>query len=161
MSKAYKKYSAEVLRSIENKEIRDRIEYLLDWYSKKATRCKIKYYIFASIGIIGPALVTLISNCNIFQESCLVPIISTVTSICAGILVLTRWQEGWIRYRSTVENIKSKLTLYIVEIKSVTGEEKQKKDEIFIQDIEEIVQSENFEWSKIRKRKQNEDEEDK
>ena len=40
MNREYKKYFTEVLRSIENKEIRDRIEYLLYWYNKRATRKK-------------------------------------------------------------------------------------------------------------------------
>ena len=150
MNREYKKYFTEVLRSIENKEIRDRIEYLLCWYNKRATRSKIKYYIFASVGIIGPALITLISSCKFFEESCLIPIISTISSICAGILVLTRWQEGWVRYRNTVEHIKSKLSIYIIEIQSMTNEEKQIKDREFIKEIEKIVQNENFEWSKIR-----------
>lgn len=158
MNKAYKKYSKRTLRSIENEEIRSRIEYLLDWYNKKATRCKIKYYIFASIGIVGPALITLISSYKCFQESCIVPVISTISAICAGILVLTRWQEGWIRYRSTVELIKSKLSIYIVETKSITDKEKQKKDEEFIKCIEEIVQNENYEWIKVRDQKIKDDE---
>lgn len=150
MNREYKKYFTEVLRSIENKEIRDRIEYLLCWYNKRATRSKIKYYICASVGIIGPALITLISSCKILEKSCLIPIISTVSTICAGILVMTRWQEGWVRYRNTVEHIKSKLSIYIIEIQSMEDEKKLEKDKEFIKEIEEIVQNENFEWSKIR-----------
>ena len=150
MNREYKKYFTEVLRSIENKEIRDRIEYLLCWYNKRATRSKIKYYICASVGIIGPALITLISSCRILEESCLIPIISTVSTIFAGILVMTRWQEGWVRYRNTVEHIKSKLSIYIIEIQSMENEKKLEKDKEFIKEIEEIVQNENFEWSKIR-----------
>ncbi len=150
MNKEYKKYSIEILKSIENKEIRDRIEYLLYWYNKRATRCKIKYYIFSSIGIIGPAFITLISGCKILNESILVPIISTLSSICAGILILTRWQEGWIRYRKTVEHVKSKLAIYVVEVQGLDNVEKREKDMKFIKEIEEIVQNENFEWSKIR-----------
>lgn len=150
MNREYKKYFTEVLRSIENKEIRDRIEYLLCWYNKRATRSKIKYYICASVGIIGPALITLTSSCRILEESCLIPIISTVSTIFAGILVMTRWQEGWVRYRNTVEHIKSKLSIYIIEIQSMEDEKKLEKDKEFIKEIEEIVQNENFEWSKIR-----------
>ena len=107
MNKEYKKYRNEVLKCIETKEIRDRMEYLLNWYSRKATQCKRRYYIFAAIGIIGPALVTVISNCTYLSDFCLVPVISTCSSIGTAILALTRWQEGWIRYRRTVEHIKT------------------------------------------------------
>ena len=150
MNKEYKKYRDEVLKSIDNKDIKNRIEYLLNWYSRKATRCKYKYYIFAAVGIIGPALVTLISNCTYLKNTCAVPVISTFSSICAGILVLTRWQESWIRYRRTVELIKSEIGKYLIDITEITGGKKLQRDKEFVNKIEDIVINENSEWTSIR-----------
>ena len=150
MNKEYKKYRNEVLKCIETKEIRDRMEYLLNWYSRKATQCKRRYYIFAAIGIIGPALVTVISNCTYLSDFCLVPVISTCSSIGTAILALTRWQEGWIRYRRTVEHIKSYISIYIVSLQGATDVEKIVIDKEFIKKIDNLVLDENSEWTNIR-----------
>ena len=136
MNKEYKKYRNEVLKCIETKEIRDRMEYLLNWYSRKATQCKRRYYIFAAIGIIGPALVTVISNCTYLSDFCLVPVISTCSSIG--------------RYRRTVEHIKSYISIYIVSLQGATDVEKIGIDKEFIKKIENLVLDENSEWTNIR-----------
>lgn len=109
---------------------------------------------FASLGIIGPALVTLISSCSTLIDSCFVPIISITSSIGTAILVLTRWQDGWLRYRKTVERIKSLISIYLVEINDETLSVIKKSDinQKFINKIEEIVIEENCEWVSIRKK---------
>lgn len=151
-------------KEIENKIIKERIGYLLKWYSKKSTRCKLLYYFCASISIIIPALITLITSCTTMESTefiyfldykCVISLLSTIATIVAGILALTRWQEGWIRYRTTIEIIKSSLTVYLVERES-PQEDIKKMDEKFIKEIEEIVKNENMEWLRTRKNQKQE-----
>lgn len=155
MNKDFEKYRDDVLNSIDNDIIQNRIEYLLNWYSKRAKQCKRRYYIFASVGIIAPALITLISSCKSYDGSCLIPIISTISTICAAFLVLTRWQEGWIRYRETLEHIQVEIDRYLINIVGLTGNEKLDKDKEFVNTIEEIVLNENKKWSNTRNQSSN------
>lgn len=155
MNDNFEKYRDEILKSIENKDIKNRIEYLLNWYSKRAKQCKRRYYVFASVGIIGPTLVTLISSYKCVDLSCLIPIISAISSICAGILVLTRWQEGWIRYRETLECIQSEINNYLADIVGISNVEKIQKDRDFVKNIEKIVLNENKKWSNTRTQNSN------
>lgn len=155
MCKDEREYCDEVLKYISNGEIRNRIKYLLNWYTKKANRCKYKYYIFSFIGIIGPALITLISSYESTNYKWMIPVISTISSICAGILVLTQYREGWLRYRKSVEQIKSYTNIYLVEIQELLGGKKTEKDKEFIKLIEKIVLEENIEWFNTRNKEIN------
>lgn len=155
MRKQEKEYIENINGSIEEEVLRKRIEYLLTWYSHKATRNKYLYFTFVAISIIAPALITLINSCvkDSFlgmDKTCLISFISTIATIFAGILAITRWQEGWLRYRKTAELIKSKVSIYLIQRKNSENDNK-KMDNEFISEIEDIVQKENAEWLSMRR----------
>lgn len=151
-----KKYIEKIEQSIDNKIVQERIKYLLIWYSHKATINKYLYFAFVAISIIAPALITLINSCvkDSFlgmNKTCLISLISTIATIFAGILAITRWQEGWLRYRKTAELIKSKVSIYLIKRKNSENDDNKKIDNEFISEIEDIVQKENAEWLSMRR----------
>ena len=151
--KKEKEYIESIKKKIANEIIRDRIVYLLEWYSKKATWDKRLYLFCASISVIAPATITLINSCFKQYANCLIPIISTFASIVAGILALTRWQEGWIRYRSTTEKIKSNVNLFLQDVQYASSGTIKYIEKDFLKEVEDICNDENIEWSKEKKNK--------
>lgn len=149
-----RKYIEALDSAIVNKNIKLRVIYLLNWYSRRATNCKRCYYTCVFISIIAPAFIALINGCfTELSEGTLIifglnkieiiSIISTIATISAGILAVTRWQDGWFRYRYANELIKSEVSLYLVKKEK---ENDDNIDQVFMNRIEQIVANENNEW---------------
>lgn len=139
---------------ITNEVIKDRVVYLLKWYSKKATWDKRLYFFCACVSVIAPASITLINSCFKQYSNCLIPFISTFATIVAGILALTRWQEGWLRYRKTAEQIKSETSKFLLEMDHASHDTKNDIEKKFLDKLEDISSDENMEWAKGNKENQ-------
>lgn len=112
-----RRYFKFVEEKIENEIIRERILYLLKWYSRRATLWKIFYFISVIIGIVAPTIMTFINGIDLPDETILelidkrtfLSLLSTISIIVAGILAITRWHDGWLRYRRAAEMLTGKL----------------------------------------------------
>ena len=153
MARDEKNYIKKIGDMFENDMIKVRVIYLLNWYSKKASKYRIKYFICAFLSVVIPACITLISNI-LKNTYYVIPVLSTIGTITAGILAISRWQEGWLRYRKTVESIKSEISVYLVMRNYHNSLENNEKvyevDLLFLEKIEEIVKYENNEWVSLR-----------
>lgn len=97
-----RRYFKFVEEKIENEIVRERILYLLKWYSRRATLWKIFYFISVIIGIVAPTIKTFINGIDLPDDTILriidkrtfLSLLSTISIIVAGILAITRWHDG-------------------------------------------------------------------
>lgn len=139
-------------KDIENKVVKERIRSAGEWYIEQAIRCKRSFYILSIIGIILPLVISCVNVLGSDHEylvRVVTTIASAVVSLTTGILTFTKLREKWTLYRSTIEIMKSELTLYAIGKKS----EKDLYDLVY--NLEEIMSKEHSKWKKIQ---QDEDE---
>ena len=136
-------------KNIENEVIRERIRSSGQWYIERAIRYKRYFYSLSIISIILPLI---ISSVNILGASwenevrIVTTIASAIVSMVTGLLTFTKCGEKWTLYRSTIEMIKSELTLFWT--KTPVPDEKDLANLTYR--LEEIMNKEHSRWKKMQ-----------
>ena len=135
--------------------VKERVLYLLKWYRKKAERYKFFTYIGTSASIVLPAVLALLNSealCQCLPDGCaksLQVILPILGSAGAAFYAFLQCKDNWIRYRTTVEQIKQKTVYYIVQLKGKNPVDPS-TEQAFLKQIEDICASEIAEWRRNR-----------
>lgn len=134
---------------ISNSYVRKRLKNRLEWYMVTYHSYKRKYDFISIISIIVPTLIILLNDLQDygeFQMQCKlgISLASAIVSIASGLNSLYQWHERAIEYRNYAEILKTEAICYIAGVKEYADEEK--KDQIFVQRIEELSLKENSGW---------------
>ena len=136
-------------KNIGNEVIKERIRSSGQWYIERAIRYKRYFYSLSIISIILPLI---ISSVNILGASwenevrIVTTIASAIVSMVTGLLTFTKCGEKWTLYRSTIEMIKSELTLFWT--KTPVPDEKDLANLTYR--LEEIMNKEHSRWKKMQ-----------
>lgn len=127
-------------------KLQSRVESCLNWYIEAASKYKFGFYLFSLISIIMPLFVTVLNNFCTGTEtaSCFIrnaiTVCSVLATLVASILTFFKLQEKWLLYRTTAEEIKRELSLYLA------GKTGDKDIENLMFTIEEHMSQERKEW---------------
>lgn len=132
-------------KGIQNEVLRNRIKVCLAWYIERAVRYKNYFCFFSVITIVLPSFITIINTVLMPEEQAAlainaITVCSVISSFSAAILTLFKFQEKWILYRSTAEEIKKELSLY------QAGRQKDKDIEKLIIKLEQCMSKERSKW---------------
>lgn len=136
-------------KNIGNEVIKERIRSSGQWYIERSIRYKRYFYSLSIISIILPLI---ISSVNILGDSwenevrIVTTIASAIVSMVTGLLTFTKCGEKWTLYRSTIEMIKSELTLFWT--KTPVPDEKDLANLTYR--LEEIMNKEHSRWKKMQ-----------
>ena len=136
-------------KNIGNEVIKERIRSSGQWYIERAIRYKRYFYSLSIISIILPLI---ISSVNILGASwenevrIVTTIASAIVSMVTGLLTFTKCGEKWTLYRSTIEMIKSELTLFWT--KTPVPDENDLANLTYR--LEEIMNKEHSRWKKMQ-----------
>jgi hypothetical protein len=132
----------------ESEYLESRVENQINWYGDKSTTNKHFYYFFKTIEISFAALVPFLIAISDGRLSfkIITGILAMCIAIFSGILVVYKFQEKWIQYRSTSESLKHEKFLYETNSGIYTN---NKKFEDFVERIEFLISKENSEWTQI------------
>ncbi len=135
--------------------VKERVLYLLKWYRKKAERYKFFTYIGTSASILLPAILALLNSealCHYLPDDCVKSfqvILPILGSVGAAFYAFLQSKDNWIRYRTTVEQIKQKTVYYITQFET-TNTVDPSVEKAFLKQIEDICASEIAEWRRNR-----------
>lgn len=130
----------------ENTYLKDRVQDQIDWYDMKSGYNKRLYLRCQYLLIVAAALVTF---SGVFDAAKLgwvqfaVPALGAIIAITSGVLGICKYQEHWVEYRTTAEQLKHEKHLYI------TKSEPYEKDDafnLFVLRIEGLISKENSKW---------------
>ncbi len=129
-----------------NKYISECVDVQIKWYNKYAIRNK-NYYIATKvlltiIAAIIPALTAYIDTHTSIKI--VIGILSVLTAILANISGIFKFKDNWIQYRNMCEKLNSEKYLFLHE--SGKYKNSEEKNQLFIETIEQSLQSENKQW---------------
>lgn len=139
---------------IENEVIRERLNYLFAWYTRKSEHNKHLYNFYRTASYLLPCVITL-ANVGAFLLGQ-----TAVTLISAGISVVLalinhrtdhyRYYENWIRYRNTAEQLKRNALLFLNGCEPYNEKESADNEKLLAQKIEEIAAYELIKWENLQ-----------
>ena len=96
--------------------IEERRVHQIDWYGKKSIACQKRYKLLRSLEIVCAALIPFMVG-PLLDKSDFSAIVAgalgVTVSIVAGLMILYKYQENWIKYRTTTESLKHEKILPI------------------------------------------------
>lgn len=123
------------------------------WYLKKACYCRWNYYFFSMMGIVCPALITVVEsldtalNIRSHAASAAVISLSAIVGICTSVLALFKMRDQWLSYRAAAEYIKRECSLYVAG--TGTYKNRETADDRFLANLEKYMLQENEKWLTI------------
>lgn len=129
--------------------IKKRWEDQKKWYSKKSRSAK-KWHLSSQIAIIiGTVLVALLTNSDVSRI--VVSLIASIVVVLVSISQLMKFEENWIRNRTTAESLKKEKFFFDTLTGPYSNSENPQQD--FVERVESLVSVEHQTWIQEIKKK--------
>ena len=129
--------------------ITERLDPQINWYSQRSLKNQKRYKLTQIIEIILATLIPLLSAYSSEKLIALiVGLFGAIIAIIESISKLYKFHENWIQYRTTAEMLKHEKYLFLTDSYPYQKAE-ETIENIFIQNIEEIISSESKSWNQL------------
>jgi len=135
----------------EQEYLDNRLNDQIEWYGKKSANSHGRFNNLKVIEIGAAALIPFISGMGdkIPYFQWIVGILGVLVAICASMTALFKFQENWIQYRTTSEQLKHEKHLYLTNTKPYDTPEKLNA---LVEQVESIISNENSNWATSKRR---------
>lgn len=123
---------------------KERTEYCLNWFIKRACLHKTLFYIFTIISTACPLLSSVILVC--IDCKLLTIILTSITTMSGTLLAMFNCRGNWDNYRSTAEYLKKEYCLYKGMVSPYDGKDREEK---YLMNIEEFMGQTNKKWKEF------------
>ncbi len=132
-----------------------RYQNQMDYYSKASSKNQKKYKNFQWMLIILSTLTTIMAALprDLFDLQYAVVLSAALVTIITSALKTFQYQELWVSYRATNEQLKPEIYYYHFNVGDY-GKEGADKESIFIKHVEAILSKEHDGWPIIKKMKE-------
>lgn len=127
--------------------LNDRYNDQVNWYSRKASNCKIIYQIFQWIVIVLSASLPVLISTLPEKTKWITIVISILLAISTAALKVFKWQETWINYRTISETLKKERHFYDADLDEYANTDN--KEKLFVERVENLISRENSLWVMI------------
>ena len=141
MTKEVKNYLY-LCEKIEDEDFRKRVKNSFVYYIKNANFYKYVGMVLSILGIILPALATILTACE--ADKVWITSVTSAATVASGIFAYLKCSDKQETYRKAAENMKSELVAYAAEqsnYKEGKDEKGRDKDTILFERIESIIQN--------------------
>lgn len=120
--------------------ISTRVKDQINWYSNKSGWNQKCHKFFKVTELMGAVSIPFLAA---YVDPFCTGLIGAIVAVVAGILSVYKFQENWVKYRTTSETLKHQLYLFETSVEPYNDENKFSK---FVHNIEGIISKENSEW---------------
>jgi hypothetical protein len=138
-----------------NEYLEKRYQAQMIYYSKAAGKNQKRYTNFQWMLIILSTLTTIMAalpRSENFNLQYAVVVTAALVTILTSALKTFQYQELWVSYRATIEQLKPEIYYYHFNVGDY-GKDGADKESIFISHVEAILSKEHDGWPVIKKRK--------
>jgi hypothetical protein len=136
----------------------DRLQAQIDWYDRKAksnqTAYKVSKISIVALAILLPVLAEY-GHVPGFEASpaFLVGAAAGAIVLLEGLQVLNKWQENWLLYRATCENLRNEQHLFAETAGPYAGLKADAAQRLLAERISRLVMAEHSKWSQAHEHK--------
>ena len=125
--------------------INDRVEDQISYYDTNSSTSRNWYKGLTGIQIVCGAAIPLLSgfSSSINYSEWVIALLGVAITCSTGFLLINKFQERWIHFRTTCEILKHLKNLYITNAKPYNDDESYTN---FVNDIEMTISKENSNW---------------
>lgn len=127
--------------------LKARLEEEIEWYDDKSATNKRWHIILRTVEIVCAAVIPLLAGYarqGIPAVSVAIGLLGVAVAISAGISAVLKYQEQWIKYRTTAESLKKEKYLFLTKVEPYNTENPLP---VFVQRVETLVSQENTNWA--------------
>ena len=126
---------------IENEDFKKRVKNSFEYYIKNANFYKYVGMILSILGIVLPALATILAACEV--DKVWITGVTSAATVLSGIFAYLKCSDKQETYRKAAENMKAELVAYAAEQGKYKndGTASFDKDAILFERIESIIQN--------------------
>lgn len=129
--------------------LKARLEEEIEWYDTKSATNKRCNTVFKTIEIVCAALIPLLAGYAKEGDAVVsigIGILGASVAVSAGISALLKFQEQWIKYRTTAESLKKEKYLFLTKVEPYDIEDPLP---LLVQRVETLVSQENTNWAQF------------
>ena len=127
--------------------VKNRLQHQIDWYDDHSERARRVFLGLRSVEIIAaatiPFLVGLEENASLIAAG----VLGVMIAALAGLLALSQFQERWVAWRMTCENLKREKFRFLTRTAPYHSD---KPFDLLVDRVEALMSQENTEWSSSR-----------
>jgi hypothetical protein len=124
----------------EQQYIETRVKDQIKWYSDKSGSNQKFFKFFKITEIICAVSIPFLAS---YISAFWTGLIGAIVAVIAGILSIYKFQDNWVKYRTTSETLKHHLNLFQTKVEPYNDENRFSK---FVHNIEGMISKENSEW---------------
>ena len=152
-------YIPELLKNIENIQLKNRLQHVLDTYASRALMYKRFFYILSTVTIAFPALVTVVNACSdhsFSMTSLIISVLSACSAIAAGLLGIANIRENWISYRTNCELLKEEVFKFVTRTEAYRNLDDAESEQLLVSNMFELYHQESIVWKDINSKSKRE-----
>lgn len=130
-----------------NEYLEQRLQPEIDWYDDKSSRNKWAHIITRGVEIICAALIPLLAgfaNLDSVHFPMVTGALGVLIAAAAGFSSLLKFQENWLKYRTTAESLKKEKYLFLTKVEPYSASDPLT---VLVQRVETLVSQENTNWA--------------
>lgn len=131
----------------DNEYIAQRLEQQHKWYSSKSQHYQAWHKRLQIIQLVAATCIPFLSTYATDETAWLrivIGILGLGIAVIAGLLALYKFEEKWIKYRTTAESLKHEKYRYLTHTIPYDGED---AFALLVQRVESLISQENRDWS--------------
>lgn len=130
-----------------------RVKEQIDFYERKSKLNKFFYYGIHLSEICVSASIPVIAGYFLEKtwSGIVLAILGLIITVFTSVDGLFKFHEKWIQYRITAEKIKKERELFLTKSANYLENENTTTFNVFVENIEEIISSENKNWKQFQK----------
>ena len=127
---------------------KERLDDQIAWYSKKSQHNQHWFKYLRLVEIFSAALIPYLSGMGdkIAYSQWLIGGLGVFIAVAAAITALFKYQENWIEYRTTAEQLKHEKYMYLTNAKPYHTED---KFQFLVERVESLISKKNSSWAAI------------
>lgn len=130
----------------EEEYIATRVDDQVSYYNGQSKKGQSTYKLLSSLQIISGATIPVIAGFS--KEICysewITAVLGLIVTCATAFLALNKYQERWINFRTTCENLLHVKHIFITSSHPYNDDDRFNR---FVHDIEAIISKENSDWS--------------
>ncbi len=127
----------------------DRVKGQLSYYRSKSAYNQQRFKFFKLVTIILAVSIPFLSSMDWEYASILIGLMGVLIAVSEGVLGLYKFQDNWLEYRGTSENLKREKYLFQTKTSPYNLDDENKAFHLFVEKVESILGKESTNWKKI------------